>query len=51
MKALKQPVFDKQEESKRQVEKTQKSAEDLVVDVNCTLKELYNGCMKTITYK
>jgi len=25
-------------------------AEDLVVEVECTLKELYNGCSKEVEY-
>lgn len=39
------------EESKRQEVPPKKAVDDLVIELQCTLRELYNGCMKTISYK
>jgi len=48
--ALKRPVFTGKEE-KKSVAQTKPEVEDLVIDVKCTLRELYAGCMKNIVYK
>ena len=49
--ALTRPIFVTKEEAKKKAPKPKKEVEDLVVELPCTLRELYNGCLKTINYK
>eukprot|EP00343_Euplotes_focardii_P006299 CAMPEP_0205812966 /NCGR_PEP_ID=MMETSP0205-20121125/17596_1 /ASSEMBLY_ACC=CAM_ASM_000278 /TAXON_ID=36767 /ORGANISM="Euplotes focardii, Strain TN1" /LENGTH=245 /DNA_ID=CAMNT_0053094525 /DNA_START=166 /DNA_END=900 /DNA_ORIENTATION=- len=49
--ALNRPIFTTKEEAKKVAVRPKKDVEDLVVELSCTLRELYNGCLKTINYK
>ena len=50
--ALKMPIIDEMEEKKKEESKKKKKpVPDLVVEVKCTLRELYNGWIKSINYR
>ena len=45
------PILGEKEEKKKLESKKSRTVPDLVIEVKWTLKELYFGCMKSITYK